>query len=172
MNTKTRWILSTLAFAIVGLLIEPHSPSGAMIWGEPAEDPDEAGPTSAQLGLLMAITLVQVVGFGVGFSVLVHGWKAARRNGTSATVALVAVVWGLVSWVPHGAAHMTIGANLSDLIVVEYVFHLTLVASAAALAIFILKRIRGASKVPASAPVPRIAPAPARPAPVVQGRRL
>ncbi|HET6405014.1 MAG TPA: hypothetical protein VFH78_10230 [Candidatus Thermoplasmatota archaeon] len=120
---------------LVGFMLNPHAPLGAALFGAPPAGDHE--PTGGQVGALMAVALVEAIAFGLGLAFLVFGYAAmARRLGSdgSTRLAHLAVVWGLMSWVPHTAMHQTNGDNIARLIVIEYAFHVTLVLAAAALA--------------------------------------
>lgn len=120
---------------VVGFMLNPQSPVGAALWGAAPEGGE--APTGGQIGLLMAVSLVEAIAFGVGLAFLFFGRSAMRRvlgSGGFATAAQLAIAWGLLSWVPHSAMHQTNGDNMARLIVIEYVFHVTLIAAAALLA--------------------------------------
>ena len=139
MGVKTRAALVTVAFTALAFLIQPMTPLGGALWGPmPDEGPD---PTPTQLGLLVVATLVEAVAFGVGVAFLMF----ARRIPQSmpgprgaAWASYAAVGWGLMSWTPHGALHATNGENLARLIVIEYTFHITLIAATLAIAWFLV----------------------------------
>lgn len=140
MSTKVKVIAVTLVLAVVGFMLNPNSPSGAAVWGAPAEA--DADPTGPQIGLLMFIVVVESLAFGLGVAFLAFGYPLVKRAGVSTGVALpafLAIAWSLVSWVPHTAMHMTNApGNYGRLILIEYLFHLTLVVGALLVARYFL----------------------------------
>lgn len=135
---RLRWkvTLATLAFAILGFLLDPNAPVGGALWPEPPAGP---APTSAQVGLLMGISAIQAIGFGLGFAFLLFARPLMARIGSASTglttAAYFAIAWSLVSWVPHGAMHQTnAAADFTRLVFIEYAFHGTLVVAACVVA--------------------------------------
>lgn len=156
MNLKTKVVATVLVFTIVGFLLNPQTPLGAAVFGAPAEEvAGAAPPPSWAIPALIVVTLVQALAFGGGFAFLFFGKPFLARLGASAgltTAAHLTVVWWLVSWVPHGAMHMTAGADLAKLVVVEYLFHVTLVASAASLAMYLVRVAEARAPAPLARP--------------------
>lgn len=133
---RTKVILVAIAFAIVGFLLNPNAPLGGMLFGAPPEGSGPS-PSGAQIAALMVVALVESIAFGVGVALLAFGLPRARRlipRAGLATAAWIAVVWLLVSWVPHTAMHQTAGRDFAKLVAIEYAFHVTLVAGGAILA--------------------------------------
>lgn len=143
MRTKTKVVLTVSAFTLLGFMLNPNAPLGAMVWGHPPAEAEP--PAGALLGLLMVIGLVESVAFGLGIAFLAFGHPLVRRlaaRSVDARAAWLAIVWSLASWVPHTAMHMTNGSNMARLVAIEYMFHLTLVVAAAVLARFFLRVAR------------------------------
>lgn len=140
MNSKTKTVLTVVAFTVLGFLLNPNAPLGAVVFGAPPSDGAEE-PTGAQIGLLMAVGLVESIAFGLGAALLLLGGALVRRLaavGIPARAAWLATVWGLMSWVPHTALHMTAGDDMARLIAIEYGFHVTLVVAAIFVARFLV----------------------------------
>jgi hypothetical protein len=77
----------------------------------------------------------------VGVAFLVFGWGIIRdAPGVSrnlATGAYLAIAWGLFNWIPHTSMHITNAADdFGRLVLIEYVFHFTLILGALVLARF------------------------------------
>lgn len=148
MNTTTKVLLVAIPFAILGFMLQPSSPLGAAIW--PAQDPAAPQPTSAQLPLLIIVSVLEALAFGAGFAFLAFG-RSALANAPGATsgwasAAYFAIAWGLVSWVPHSSMHITNGADdFGRLILIEYLFHVTLIFCAGILAMFFVRVLRGSA---------------------------
>jgi hypothetical protein len=159
MSVKTKAIGTVLVFAIVGMLLNPQTPLGSAIFGAPPEEPAGAAPPPAwAIPALIGVGLVQALAFGAGFAFLFFGRPYLARLGGPeglATWTHLAVAWSLLSWVPHSAMHMTSGTDLGKLVFVEYLFHVTLIAGGALLALYLVR----AAEARAAAPSPRPAAA-------------
>lgn len=134
MTPKVKISLTIALFAVIGFLIQPNSPIGAMIW-EPSSD--FPAPVGAQLPLLMLYGILAAVGFGVAVAFLIWGRPLVARLGLSkglTTAAHLAIVWVLGNWVIHDSLHIANGHNIWGLIAIEYAFHGTLIAAGVVLA--------------------------------------
>lgn len=138
MNPRPKFLTLALVGAVVGFMLQPNSPVGAMLW-----PPHEGGaePTGAQLPFLIVAGLVEALAFGAGIAFLVFGRplleKAPGATRAWTTAAYVAIGWGLVSWVPHTSMHISNAPeDFGRLILIEYLFHVTLIAAAAVTATF------------------------------------
>ena len=130
MNTRVLATVITLFFAAVTFLLGP------VLW--PLAE-GGAAPTGAQLPLLIGVSVIESIAFGLGVSFLVLGWPWVRRVAQGAkSVAwtlYISCVWFLVSWWPHDRMHMHIDHDdLWTLIGLEYGFHLTLIIAGGAIA--------------------------------------
>jgi len=54
----------------------------------------------------------------------------------------VSIAWLLFNWWPHDSLHIYNGMNLAGLLVIEYVFHITLMIAGTVLAYFFLTLLR------------------------------
>ena len=147
---QTRWkvLAVALPFALLGFMLQPSSPVGAQIW--PAHE-GGAEPTGAQLPLLIFVGLVEAVAFGLGVAFLAFGRELlAKAPGATkgwASAAYVAIAWGLVSWVPHSSMHISNGPDdFARLILIEYLFHVTLIAAAGVIAMFFIRVLQAPSR--------------------------
>jgi hypothetical protein len=134
MQTKTKVILTVVAFTLVGFLIQSNSPIGALIWPPSADIPV---PEGAQLPLLIGYGLMAAIGFGLAVAFLFFGRPLVARLGVSkglTTAAHLSIVWVLGNWAIHDSLHITNGHNLWGLIAIEYGFHGTLIIAGAILA--------------------------------------
>jgi hypothetical protein len=109
------------AFALAPIVFEPAA-------GMPT-------PSAGQLPFFVALVAAEaaVLGMAVAFGLLGRG-LVGRLFSTRVRVVAVhaAMVWMLGSWWLHDGLHMVNGTNLAGLLVIEYAFHLTLMAAAAA----------------------------------------
>jgi hypothetical protein len=127
-----RLIAVTVGGTVLATLVGPHGPLGGF-WAPSPTAPHVHGALLA--GFLLE-NLVENAAFGVGLAILVFGrpWFAARTaTAGRATVAWLATVWLLASWMPHAALHLHIGMQPSALLPVEWVFHVGAIVAVAAL---------------------------------------
>lgn len=117
--------------------------SGQRIWQSPA---GAASPPADLLPLFIVLEAVTDLLFGLGISFIVFGYPLLARSRqplllTYATY--VAIAWTMVSWWPHANLHrITQPGNWSQLLVIDYGFHLTLIASIVIVATFFLRTLR------------------------------
>ena len=137
-----RWLVVTLVLAVIAFLASPNGPLGGF-WRPSADFPQ---PTDAQLPLFILLNVVEVLAFGFGISFLIFGYPLmqtilpASKGLTLA--AHLCIAWLLFSWWPHDSLHVANGMNLNGLLVIEYVFHVTLMVTGAILVYFFLALVR------------------------------
>lgn len=123
MRSRTVLALVTLAVAVPALLLTP------VLF---PVSPDMT-PTSAQRPLFMLLGACYALALGLGVTFVAFGWPSVRRlipaSRARAIAAYLTVAWLLISWYPHGGLHMSSGMNTSRLLLIEYGFHLPLVAA-------------------------------------------
>lgn len=148
MNTSLKVIVTTLVAGTVGFLFENNGPLGSLIWPVPSYLPSPAG---LNLALLAAEGALEAIAFGLGVAFLVFGYGWLRRVGPAGrgvtTAAYLGIAWGLVNWVPHTALHIHHGnivtaADYGGLVAIEWGFHVTLMAAAAATALFFVRALQ------------------------------
>lgn len=130
---------------------------GSAVFGAPAEETGEGAPPALAIPALIGVGLVQAVAFGAGFAFLFFGRPFLAPLGGPkglATASWLAVSWSLISWVPHSAMHMTAGSDLGKLVFVEYLFHVTLIAGAALLALYLVRAAGARTPQASRYPVP------------------
>lgn len=128
----------TIVLAVIAFLLSPNAPFGSF-WAPDAHMP---GPSTGQLPFLILLNITEVVTFGLGVSFLVFGYPmvqaiAPASFGLTRAVHL-SIAWLLLSWWPHDSLHVHNGVNLGGLIVIEYLFHITLMIAGVILAYFFL----------------------------------
>lgn len=142
MTTRTKTIIVTVIVAVAAFM------AGPMIW-PPATEGD--GPGSL-LPLFLVVSALESIGLGLGVSFLLFGWpwvkRVAQDMKTPARILYVAIAWSLVSWWPHDNMHMSNAHdNWGRLLMIEYIFHVTLILAAAGMAWSVLRvfqRLQGA----------------------------
>lgn len=97
-----------------------------------------APPTEAQLPFLIGLSAAEAVALGLGVAFLVAGWRRVGRLDALPAwlgwASFLSVGWLLVSWWPHDNLHIHHGLDMWPLIVIEYGFHVSLMAAGAILA--------------------------------------
>jgi len=137
-----KWLVLTLALAVIAFLASPNGPLGGF-WRPSADFPQ---PTDAQLPLFILLNVAESLAFGFGISFLIFGYPLmqtilpASKGLTLA--AYLSIAWLLLSWWPHDSLHVANGLNMNGLLVIEYVFHVTLMVAGAILVYYFLALVR------------------------------
>ena len=144
MSTKVRLIALGVVVAVVAFLLEPNSPLGGF-WA-PADDMPE--PSGAQVPLFIILGIVEAAALGIGAAFIAWAFTRvpaiAASLGTSVSAtrgALIAVGWLLTNWWVHDSLHINNGTDLGGLLVIEYLFHVTLIAGGVYLAWFFAQAV-------------------------------
>lgn len=141
MQSRYKVASVAVAFAILGFMLGPQAPLGAMIWPQNAHMLEAFGtPSGGTLAALMAYGVVSSIAFGLGVAFLAFGYAAVARAPVGpglARWAHLAITWILVSWVPHDSLHQSIG-SIAALAGLEWGFHFTLIVSGLVLARYFL----------------------------------
>jgi len=151
MKTWAKAAVVTVVVGILAFLATPMGPWGSF-W---APTPEIGAPTTLQSALFGFLTAVESLVFGLGLSFFIFGFPLVTSMGAApkglSRAAHVSITWMLVNWWPHDSLHLHNGMNLNGLIVIDYCFHLTIIAAGLMTAYFFLKvlRARSASAAPA-----------------------
>ena len=113
MSTSTKALLITLGCSIPAFFL------GNVLW--PA-DP-HMNPTNGQIPLFIILAALESLAFGAGIAYLILCWSRAQHVRS----AFLASVWLLISWWPHDNMHKHNGLDMAGLLVIEYLFHVTLI---------------------------------------------
>ena len=146
MDTKWKVVIVTIVAGLIGMQLQATSPLGKNLWPETSGE----DPTSAQLPFLIVVGVLEGIAFGLGVAFLFFGWsRVTSTPGVSkglSTAAAAGITWGLVSWIPHSAMHQTNAeGDFWRLIGIEYLFHVTLIAFGAVLALFAYRAAQAAA---------------------------
>ena len=146
------WHKVLLVTVVLGL---PTVVLGQMIWPSPSDGPE---PTSGQLGLFVGLSFFDALAWGLGIAWLLFALPRLRRiaggSELRAWAMYLSIGWALVSWWPHSNMHRSnSGEDLWGLLLIDYLFHPTLMLSALVLgwSLLTLPAAAGATRGPASA---------------------
>ena len=134
MKTSLKVALLTVLVAIPAFLLGNGAPAGGW-WSDlwPWGDGGHGEPSSAQLPFFMAIAALEAVALGLAVAFVAWGWPAMRRlAGGRAGLAMgmyLGATWLLGNWWFHDNLHQVNGFDFAGLLVIEYVFHLTLIVA-------------------------------------------
>lgn len=137
MKTSVKFTILTLAIAIPAWFLGGGAPLGNQMWMSlwPWATVSEMEPTGAQLPLFMLLGAISAVAFGAAISFLVWGGGLVRRivgpDQGRHRLFMVATFWLLGNWWMHESLHIVNGENFTGLLILEYAFHVTLIAAAA-----------------------------------------
>src|SRR5262245_25086334 len=139
MKTWHKVLLITLATAVPAFILAP------MIW--PPNLHGDA-PVGLQLLLFMILAALDALTFGLGVAFICYGLplvrRVADRSGASALISFIATAWLLISWWPHDNMHKHNGMDLGGLLVIDYVFHVSMMAAGAVLAYNLVRALQSA----------------------------
>ena len=127
MNLKTTAIVVTVVGTVASFLLSDY------LW---PMSPDVPAATGTEIPLFIFLAAVESLAFGAGLAFLVTCWKEAAGN----RLVFLAVAWSLISWWPHDNMHKHNGLDIQGLLVIEYVFHFTLIVAAFVIASYFWKR--------------------------------
>ena len=135
MKTWMKVLLVAIPVAALAL------PVGQMLWpaveAVDAASGDHHAPvaTGLQIGLFIVYSAIEAIFFGLGIAFIAFGLPLVRKaTGESRRLTwgvYLSLAWLMVSWLPHGGMHRSMGDNLDLLIAVEYIFHVSSMICAA-----------------------------------------
>lgn len=141
MSKKAQFILVTVIFAVASFALSP------VIWPRS----EEMTLFPGQLPLFIVLSVLESIAFGTGIAFLIYGWSWVRcvaKGSTAMAWGLyIPIAWYLISWWPHDNMHATTAHDdLWRLLLIEYLFHVTLVLSAFVLAWCFFHVIKGCQR--------------------------
>ena len=136
-------IILTVLLTVIAVLANPNGPFGSF-W-RPSSD--LGTPPSTLLPLFILFQIAEGLSFGFGIAFLIFGFpfvKAISPASTGLTrAAHLSIAWLLLSWWPHDSMHIHNGmSNMSGLLVIEYVFHISGMIAGLILVRFFLTLLR------------------------------
>ncbi len=137
-RTWIKVLALTVVLAVIAFATSPNAPLGAF-WAPASDMPT---PTATQIPLFILLNVTEALAFGLGISFLLFGYSAVRSISPASPLltraAHVSIAWLLLNWWPHDSLHVHVGMALGGLLVIEYLFHITLMIAGVILAYFFL----------------------------------
>ena len=130
-----RWASVTVGVATVAV------PLSFLLWRTP---PGAATPPAGILPALFPIAMIiPALSFGWGVAFMLFGRKLMNSSqpSTLSRAAFVSIVWLLTNWWPHSNFHR-VSNGWTNLLVVDYFFHTTVIVASCVIAAFFLTVIR------------------------------
>src|SRR6266487_6058695 len=129
MKTWYKVLLITLGTAVPAFVLGP------IIW---PPDLHGAAPSGLQLLLFVALAALESLTLGLGVAFISCGLPLVRRvaNGSRACtwITFIATACLLISWWPHDNMHKHNGMDLDGLLMIEYLFHVSMMVAGVVLA--------------------------------------
>ncbi len=145
MSTRTKAVIVTLVVAVPAFMAEPAGPLGGFWRPHPS-----ATPTATQEGLFMLLGLFEALLLGGALALLLYGYPILRSVGRArpalTRAAHLSLVWILAQWWAHDSLHINNGPDMGGLVVIDYVFHLPIMAASLVLVAFFLQVTRPANQ--------------------------
>jgi hypothetical protein len=139
MKTWSKIALITLGTALLAFVLGP------IIW---PPDLHGAKPVGLQMLFAMALATMESLTFGLGVAFISYGLPlvrcAAGARPARTWVAFIATSWLLISWWPHDNMHKHNGMDLGGLLVIDYVFHVSMMLAGAVLAYNLVRALQSA----------------------------
>jgi hypothetical protein len=146
MKTRHKGTLITLATAVLAFILAP------MIW---PPNLHVSAPVGLQLVLFMILAALNALTFGLGVAFICYGLplvlRVADGSRASTWISFIATAWLLISWWPHDNMHKHNGMDLNGLLVIDYVFHVSMMVAGLALAynlVRVLQSVRVSGQTP------------------------
>jgi hypothetical protein len=138
-KTWHKVLLITLGTAVPAFVLGP------IIW---PPDAHSAPPVGLQLLLFIALAALEALALGLGVAFISYGLPLVRRvaHGSRARtgITFIATAWLLISWWPHDNMHKHNGMNLDGLLVIDYLFHGSMMLAGAVLAYSMVRTLQTA----------------------------
>lgn len=141
MRTRTKAIVVILLVAFPAFLAEPAGPLGGFWAPYPS-----VTPTPTQGLLFMVLGLLEALLLGGAVAFLAYGYPLLRSVGRVSPALMrathLSIAWLLAQWWAHDSFHIHNGSDLGGLLVIDYVFHLPIMAASLVVLDFFLRVTR------------------------------
>ena len=140
MKTRVKVLFITLLFGGAAFALGP------VIW---PPHPHNPVPNAVQLPFFVVLAVLEALTFGLGVAFVACGLPLVRRLGRGSPAftwtMFVGIAWFMLSWWPHDKMHLHNGLELSGLLVIEYMFHASLMVTGLVLAYIFVRSLQPAS---------------------------
>jgi hypothetical protein len=113
---------------------------GPMIWPMTHEAPM---PPAYLLPAYIGVSAIEALAFGFAVSFAIFGWPAIRKLDLGAPwlnkLFFVTLCWFIGNWWIHDNLHMNVGFDMTRLFMIEYGFHVSMLACAITLTIAFIR---------------------------------
>ncbi len=113
-------------------------------------NPNVPPPSAGLIPYFLALSIVESAFFGGGVAFLLFGLpkmrRVARISGQSPWPSYLAIGYLTASWWPHLGMHAVAGLDMEKLVIVDYVFHLPYIVSAAVMAHFFYATLKAGTE--------------------------
>ncbi len=133
MKVWIKFLIITLILGVPALILGP------IIW---TPSPD-VYVTAFQFPFFAFIALVEALLFGFGIAFLIYVLPIVKKKDKLTLWAFISLTWLLVSWWPHDNLHIHNGLNPAGLLIIDLVFHLSIILASLILTFYFIKSIGG-----------------------------
>jgi hypothetical protein len=135
LSDRLKWVAVTIGVAAVAISLS------FVLWRTP---PGVATPPPNLLPFFLPIgVVIPALAFGFGVAFLLFGWRLLRVSGAPdlSRAAYISIGWLLINWWPHSNFHR-VANGWMNIVVVDYVFHTTVIIATCVVAAFFLRAVR------------------------------
>jgi hypothetical protein len=113
---------------------------GPILWPMNAAAPM---PPPSLLPAYIGVAAIEALAFGFAVSFAIFGWPAIRNLDLGGTwlnkLLFVTLCWFIGNWWIHDNLHMNVGFDMNRLFLIEYVFHVSMLACAITLTVSFIR---------------------------------
>ncbi len=117
MNLDYKILLTGLAAGIPAFFL------GKIIW---PISPDLGIPAVTVYPMIGMLSFFEALLFGLGVAFVIFGWDILKKLPSKLTKIMLytSVAWLLLSWWPHDSLHLSVGNNIRNQLMLEFIFHI------------------------------------------------
>lgn len=117
MSVPYKIFLTALAAGIPSFFL------GKIIW--PISS-DLGVPAVTEFPMISMLSFFEALLFGLGVSFVIYGWNILKKLPSKLTKIMlyVSIAWLLLSWWPHDSLHLSVGNNIRNQLMLEFIFHI------------------------------------------------
>ena len=118
--------------------------------------PGMAVPPTSLLPLFIALNVISCLLFGAGVAFASFGYPMLRRARQKRGLTLgayLSIAFLLLNWWPHSNLHAVVGMDFSKVVLIDYGFHVPLMAAGVVTALFFMRALAADGELTVAAPV-------------------